>query len=278
MVLPPQRVASASFENVNAGKKATLTIPRDGRRIRKIFLQADENGGGGLAAVADKLALVIGTRTVREYTPAQFADIVDLNGTKAVGESVEASTLVQIPFCEEWRRTAAEEDILGLGTGNLNGDLQLQVFIKSGITDIVLNAWEEIDYPTDANGNPKGAGEILQFQSVTIPHSAAGIHRYQTMPRFEKLHRLHIFSDKVSHVKITAGNIVLHDMSLEVNNDQLKRYGFNPATGVYHVVFDVHQRLVEHIQMRGLASFIIELTGDAGVSDYDIVAEFREAI
>lgn len=211
LVLPPQIVEAPSFENVAPGSTATLTFPMDGRRVRQLNISASAGGEEMLSGV-ERIRLVIGGRTVRELTPEQLAAVVGLNGNGIFSDENDGSAVTnfRIPFCEDWLRSAIEEDILGLSLGGLTraGDVQLQMDIASGvIASISLKAWMEVDYPKNADGSALRLGEIKQFRAYYIPMNAAGEFDWAQLPKVGKLHRLHIFSQHVTAVEIHANNV-----------------------------------------------------------------------
>jgi hypothetical protein len=275
--LPPQIVEMATFQGKQPGSKATSVIPADGRRIRKFHLRADEDLNGGIWAVANDLRLILGGRTLRETTPSQLAYLIDLNGFGAFGPNGEDSYLFSYPFTEEWRRSAVEEDALGFGTGNLNalGTLQLEVDVKAGVSDLVLEGKTEIDYPVDESGRPLPVGEIMKYVRTQLPISNAGKYVWSTIPRLDKLHRLHFFSNRIREIKITADNVVLFEMKDVENREMLKRYGFSPVSNVFSVVFDLHQRLSEAVDLSQVADFRVDITTDGTPTPFPVVYELR---
>lgn len=278
--LPPQIVEMATFQGKQAGSKATSTIPADGRRVRKLHLRANVSGDGdGLFGLANDIRLIVGGRTIRETTPVQLEYMLSLNGEGtygAAGDGVLANDL-QYPFCEEWRRSAVEEDALGFGTGGISslGTVQLEVDIKSGATGILLDGKAEIDYPVDESGGALPVGEVMKYVRTQLPISNAGKYVWSTIPRLDKLHRLHFFSNRIREVKISADNVVLFDMGDAQNREMLIRYGFKPTGDVFSVVFDLHQRLAECVDLSQVADFRVDITTDGSPTPFPVVYELR---
>lgn len=280
MNLPPQIVRAPSFANVQAGNVATMDFPLDGRRIRKLYVNADESGGGGLVSLVSNLRIKVGGRTQREFSPAQLSYLVNLNGYGVFGSnpvSPPESNRFQIPFAEEWRRTAIEEDSLAWGTGGFaqKGSIQIEADILPGTTGIVLDAKMEVDYPKDESGAAIGLGEIMKVVRTQMPIAQSGIFTYQSIPRVDKLHRMHFFSSLVTRVEVWADNVPLFDMTKSENYEMLERLGFNPNQNVFSVVFDRHQRLNEAIDLSRVGEFRVDVHTTGSPTPFPMLYEVR---
>jgi hypothetical protein len=272
---PTTRTQIRDITGVVAGATALINCPK-GPRYRKLILalqnSAAANGNApAVSAIVNEIKVILGSKTVRQFTGTQLDYLNTLNGSQYASYGVNSATngggITYLPifFEEPWRKRPDVGDGLAVQTGWLdtNGVFQVSVQLQAGITPVL-----GCIAVTDAYYSGKGANQIMKVyvkDSVTNSAELDLANIFQGAPSGDMVESLALFDTSdaktVTKARLTFGGVtIIDDETYDQMTDDLKGYDMNPSAGAFNIVFDHDDQLQSLYPVKAIGSSQLTLT------------------
>ncbi|MBA3849344.1 MAG: hypothetical protein C0502_05035 [Opitutus sp.] len=260
-----------AFNGVNAGQRATLTLPVGARKYHSLIVQYKDGTANQATteAALKTLRVLVNGKSQREILVSQ------LNAREAyLGRTFQAGTVL-MPFSENTARTWQGEELLGWGTFNVS-TLTAEIDIDAAAVAPALTAYAEIEDSTEPLGG------IVKWRRNSFQTAGAGVLAIRDLPRDprEAYQRFHIFTASATEVQLKADSDVIVET---ISRDLLaKHYSRRPQktimqAGVLTLDLVASTQVTDFLPMlrtdnRLVQDFPLEVTV-SGASNFDIITE-----